>query len=75
MNFTFSFSGLPMRELQAIRTLKPKEANLTPAEVTGGLQVIISSRQATSSSDNFKPAIPLSAVYNLNIAEARTTTC
>ena len=42
--------------------------------VSGGLQVIISSKQATSFPDNFKPAIPLSVVYNLNMAEARTIT-
>ena len=73
--FTFSFSGLAINELQAMRTLSPKEANFTPADVTGGLHVIISSKEATSSSDNFKPAMPRKAVYSLNMAEARTTTC
>ena len=49
---TFSLSGLAVNELQAMRTHRPSDTNLTPAAVTGGLQVIISNNEVTSSSDN-----------------------
>ena len=49
---TFSLSGLAVNELQAMRTHRPRDTNFTPAAVTGGLQVIISNNEVTSSSDN-----------------------
>ena len=51
---TFSLSGLAVNELQAMRTHRPRDTNFTPAAVTGGLQVIISNNEVTSSSDNLE---------------------
>ena len=48
----FSFSEVEVNELQAIRTQRPSETNLTPAAVNGGLHVIISNMAETSSSDS-----------------------
>ena len=50
----FSLSGFDVSELHAINTQSPSETNLTPAAVTGGLHVIISNNDVTSSSDNLK---------------------
>ena len=50
----FSLSGFAVSELHAINTQSPSETNLTPAAVTGGLHVIISNNDVTSSSDNLK---------------------